>query len=164
MRVNRMTFHQSPPARGAATTGVCPDCQLIMEVCTCWGGVAVLDQHTETIPAPTAGGGYGGWEDDDNQRGYERDETDQFNRLVQQLVADGDERAAVAGRGARRTLLEMDPGHDRQPVLQMTRPLTFAPTASRAGADDACILCGRWLCGGNCFAPAPTPSLRAVAS
>ncbi|MDX2921897.1 hypothetical protein [Streptomyces sp. NE06-03C] len=100
---------------------------------------------------------------DDNRRGFERDETDTFHQLVQQLVDDGDDRAAAAGRQARRTYAEMAPGQTRQPVLNMTRPLTFVPTVSRAGADDACVLCGRWLCGGNCYAPAPTPSLRAVA-
>lgn len=119
---------------------------------------------TTTTLTPPRAGLVDDMTEDDNRRGPERDETDRFHQLVRQLVDDGDDRAAVAGRRARRTLLEMDPGHDRQPVLQMTRPLTFAPTASRAGADDACILCGRWLCGGNCFAPAPTPSLRAAAS
>ncbi|MFI2471512.1 hypothetical protein ACH475_34940 [Streptomyces globisporus] len=99
---------------------------------------------------------------DDNRRGPERDETDQFQKLVQQLVDDGDDRAAAAGRQARRTYAEMAPGQTRQPVLYMARPLTFVPTVTRAGADDACVLCGRWLCGGNCYAPAPT--LRAVAS
>ncbi|MEU0703379.1 hypothetical protein ACWFQ7_29300 [Streptomyces bacillaris] len=91
--------------------------------------------------------------------------TDQHHRLVRQLVADGDRRARRAGRQAPRTLQEMAPGLDRQPVLRMVdRPLVFTPTSSkaRAGADDACVLCGRWLCGGNCFAPAPTPSMRAV--
>ncbi|MFF3975067.1 hypothetical protein ACFYZ6_35170 [Streptomyces rubiginosohelvolus] len=90
---------------------------------------------------------------------------DRHHRLVQQLVADGDQRAATAGRQAPRTVQEMAPGLERQPVLRMVdRPLTFAPTSSKAGADDACVLCGRWLCGGNCFAPPPTPSLRVVAS
>lgn len=144
MRVNRMTFTQPPPAPGAATTGVCPDCQLIMEVCTCRGRVAVLDRHTETIPAPTAGGGYGDWEDRDNQRGPERDETDtDFRRLVRQLVDEGDDRAAAAGRQARRTLKEMAPGTTRQPVLHLlTRPLTFTPTLPAApAAGAACTRC-----------------------
>lgn len=145
MRVNRMTFHQSPPERGAATTGVCPDCQLIMEVCTCRGGVSVLDRHTETIPAPTAGSGYGGMEDDDNRRGPERDETDTdlFRQLVRQLVAGGDDRAAAAGRQARRTLKEMAPGTALQPVLYLTRPLTFTPTAPAGPvAGGQCTSCG----------------------
>ncbi|MFC8645095.1 hypothetical protein ACFUC2_30695 [[Kitasatospora] papulosa] len=71
-----------------------------------------------------------GWledrERDDDQRGYERDETDtSFRQLVERLVADGDTRAESAGRQARRTLAEMAPGYDRQPVLRMTRPLAF---------------------------------------
>ncbi|MFJ8848537.1 hypothetical protein ACIRFF_37265 [Streptomyces cyaneofuscatus] len=69
-------------------------------------------------------------EDDDNRRGYERDETDtSYHQLVGRLVADGDCRAAIAGRRSRRTLAEMDPGRTRQPVLHLTRPLTFTPTA-----------------------------------
>ncbi|MEU5560827.1 hypothetical protein AB0H47_32700 [Streptomyces globisporus] len=139
-----MTFHQPPPARGAATT--------------------VLDRHAESGPAPAAAGGYGGWEDEDNQRGYERDETDQLHQVVRRLTDYGDRRARAAGRRARRTYAEMAPGQTRQPVLQMTRPLTFRPSVSSKSADDACVLCGSWLCPGNCFAPAPTPSLTAVAS
>ncbi|MFI5808414.1 hypothetical protein [Streptomyces sp. NPDC051561] len=46
-------------------------------------------------------------EDDDNRRGPERDETDAFHQLVCRLVADGDARAAKAGRRARRTLAQM---------------------------------------------------------
>lgn len=53
-----------------------------------------------------------GWIEDeeerDNQRGFERDETDRFHRLVRHLVADGDERAALAGRRAPRLLSEME--------------------------------------------------------
>lgn len=79
--------------------------------------------------------------EDDNNRGPERDETDHcFQQLVKQLVADGDTRAAVAGRRARRTLQEMAPGYERQPVLILHRP---------AMADDACGLCHRWNCGGH---------------
>ncbi|MFD5345642.1 hypothetical protein ACFWJY_18235 [Streptomyces anulatus] len=130
--------HRTPLSQ--ALTGTCPDCKGNFETCRCTGGVAVLARCATTAPAPTAGGGYGGWEDDDNQRGYEHDETDQFNRLVQQLVDDGDERAAVAGRRARRTLQEMIPGYVRQPVLVLHRP---------AMADEACGLCHRWNCGGH---------------
>ncbi|MFJ1847071.1 hypothetical protein [Streptomyces sp. NPDC088146] len=93
-----------------------------------------------TLTCPTSGGGYGGMEDDDNARGYERDETDQYHRLVRQLVNDGDHRARSAGRQARRTLTEMAPGYTRQPVLLLTRPLTYK------AADDACPLCGYWTC------------------
>ncbi|MEU6631745.1 hypothetical protein ABZ905_26210 [Streptomyces parvus] len=134
-----MTFHQSPLARGAATTGSCPICQGTFETCRCTGGVAVLDRHPERIPASAAAGGYGGWEDKDNRRGYERDETDQLNQLVGRLVADGDHRAAAAGRRARRTLQEMNPGFIRQPVLILHRPTM----------SDACGLCHRWNCTGH---------------
>ncbi|MFD3641484.1 hypothetical protein [Streptomyces griseus] len=159
-----MTSTQTPPAPGAATTGTCPLCNGTFDTCRCRGCVAVLDRPTETIPSPTAGGGYGGMEEDDNAKGFERDETDQFHQVVRRLTDQGDRRAAVAGRRARRTLAEMAPGQSRQPVLRMVdRPLVFLPTtAARSGADDACVLCGRWLCGGNCYAPAP--SLRTVAS
>ncbi|MBK3588656.1 hypothetical protein JHN49_35205 [Streptomyces sp. MBT57] len=37
--------------------------------------------------------------------------------------------AVAAGRQARRTLAQMAPGTTQQPVLLMTRPLTFTPTA-----------------------------------
>ncbi|MFG3179978.1 hypothetical protein ACGFZC_33635 [[Kitasatospora] papulosa] len=84
-----------------------------------------------TRTRPINGGGYGGMEDDDNRRGPERDETDTdlFRQLVRQLVDDGDGLAAAAGRQARRTLAQMAPGQPRQPVLLLTRPLTFTPTA-----------------------------------
>jgi hypothetical protein len=52
-------------------------------------------QHsmTRTIPAPA--------------NGPERERTDALHQLVRHLVADGDVRAAKAGRRARRTLAEM---------------------------------------------------------
>ncbi|WP_406245358.1 hypothetical protein [Streptomyces anulatus] len=126
----------------ALAGGVCPTCELIMEACTCTGVTQLL-----TVLAPHAGvadeigrqddrGGHDG-------RGYERDETDQFHQVVRRLTDDGDRRARAAGRRTRRTFAEMAPGQARQPVLHMTRPLTFAPTASRASADDACTWCGR---------------------
>lgn len=164
MRVNRMTFNQSPPARGAATTGSCPICHGNFETCRCTGGVTVLDRQAESVPASMAAGGYGDWEDNDNQKGYERDETDQFHQVVRRLADDGDRRARAAGRHARRTYAEMAPGQTRQPVLRMTRQLTFTPSGGSKSAEDACAWCGSWLCTGSCFAPAPTPSLRAVAS
>ncbi|MFF3974893.1 hypothetical protein ACFYZ6_34265 [Streptomyces rubiginosohelvolus] len=67
----------------------------------------MLDRHAESVPAPTAAGGYGDLEKDDNQRGYERDETDQFHQVVRRLTDDGDRRARAAGRHARRTYAEM---------------------------------------------------------
>ncbi|MEU2462349.1 hypothetical protein ABZ604_32810 [Streptomyces sp. NPDC012473] len=70
---------------------------------------------------------------EDDQRGYERDETDQFHQFVDRLVADGDTRARSAGRQARRTLAEMVPGCKRQPVLLLTPRLVFTPSAPKAG-------------------------------
>ncbi|MFJ2709083.1 hypothetical protein ACIO3R_38665 [Streptomyces sp. NPDC087428] len=99
----------------------------------------------------------------DDGRGYERDETDRcFRELVDHLVADGDHRAVSAGRRARRTLEEMAPGQTLRPVLRMTRSLTFTPSAPRAGADDACVLCGFWTCRCGSSA-APAPAVKAVA-
>ncbi|MEU9496835.1 hypothetical protein AB0D56_32615 [Streptomyces sp. NPDC048209] len=102
-----------------------------------------------TTPVPRAG-----WledqERDDNHRVFERDETDNaFRQLVHRLAVDGDARARSAGRQARRTLAEMAPGYQRQPVLLLTRPLTFR------SADDACPLCGYWTCRCGGVAPAP---------
>ncbi|MCZ4125005.1 hypothetical protein [Streptomyces sp. H39-S7] len=65
-----------------------------------------MPSMTRTAPAPW-NGLYREMEDDDNQDGPERDETDAFHQLVRHLVADGDCRAAMAGRRARRTLAEM---------------------------------------------------------
>ncbi|MEV6080992.1 hypothetical protein AB0L80_38725 [Streptomyces sp. NPDC052069] len=79
---------------------------------------------------------------DDDALGPMRDETDtqQYHRLVARLVADGDHRAHTAGRHTRRTLGEMAPGYEQQPVLRLGRPLTFR------SADDACAICGYWTC------------------
>ncbi|MEU9678722.1 hypothetical protein AB0D92_35160 [Streptomyces parvus] len=74
-----------------------------------------------------------------------RDETDRFQQLVQQLVDDGDDRAAAAGRQARRTLQEMNPGYVRQPVLILHRPTM-----------GQCPLCERFNCGGHDCPPGVT--------
>ncbi|RLV64249.1 hypothetical protein STAN_7069 [Streptomyces sp. CBMAI 2042] len=146
------------PTRLSAT-GTCPRCEGNVETCRC--GVRPGLPHHRSGLALVAEGGWGGMEDDDNRRGYERDETDtSYHELVGRLAADGDRRAAIAGRRARRTFAEMAPGQTRQRVLRMTRQLTFAPRA----ADDACGLCGWWRCRCGGAAPAPTPSSRAVAS
>ncbi|MEV8455523.1 hypothetical protein AB0467_28475 [Streptomyces sp. NPDC052095] len=108
---------------------------------------------TRTAHAHTPRAGwYEDREEDDNQRGFERDETDtDFHRLVQHLVAGGDDQARKAGRRTRRTLAEMAPGYVRQPVLVLHRPVM---------ANDSCPLCHRWQCDpSNCppsFAPAST--------
>ncbi|WP_405669053.1 hypothetical protein OG379_41250 (plasmid) [Streptomyces sp. NBC_01166] len=91
--------------------------------------------------------------EDDNDRGFERDETDKaFRRLVDHMVVDGDDRARSAGRQARRTLAEMDPGYERQPVLLLTRPLTFR------SANSACPMCDRFNCPGHDCPPSATPA------
>ncbi|MFE7347557.1 hypothetical protein [Streptomyces fimicarius] len=97
---------------------------------------------------------------EDDGKGFERDETDQYHRLVRHLVNDGDHRARSAGCHARRALAEMAPEYVRQPVLVLHRP----------SMNDPCPLCTRWNCDpSNCppsFAPAPTaaaPAQTAVA-
>ncbi|WP_331763427.1 hypothetical protein [Streptomyces anulatus] len=129
--------HRTPLSQ--ALTGTCPDCQGNFETCRCTG-VATLAPRARTI------GDNIRREDDqsgDDGRGYERDETERaFQRLVQQLVVDGDDRAAAAGRRARRTLKDMN-GQSLPPVLQMlTRPLTFTPTPAGPAAGAACTRCG----------------------
>ncbi|WP_331734473.1 MULTISPECIES: hypothetical protein [unclassified Streptomyces] len=113
---------------------------------------------TGTALAPRAGEAEEIGREDDrsghNGSGYERDETDtSFHQIVRHLVTDGDDRAQTAGRCARRTLAEMAPGYERQPVLLLTRPLPMR------AANDACPICTRWNCDGtNCppsIAPAP---------
>lgn len=104
-------------------------------------------QHrmTRTIPTPSSGI-YDDMTEDDNKRGPERDETDRaFRELVKQLVDDGDDRAAVAGRRVRRTLQEMAPGHVCQPVLILHRPVM-----------GQCPLCERFNCTGHDCPPSVT--------
>ncbi|MDX3433890.1 hypothetical protein PV664_33955 [Streptomyces sp. ME01-18a] len=111
-----------------------------------------MTSFASSLAAPRAGLA-DDMERDDNRRGFERDETDTaFHRLVDHLVVDGDDRARSAGRRTRRTLAEMDPGYQRQPVLLLTRPLTFR------SANDACPLCGFWKCRCGGVAPAPAES------
>lgn len=109
---------------------------------------------------PTTCGREIGREDDrsgHNGSGYERDETDtSFHRIVRHLVVDGDGRARTAGRRARRTLAEMAPEYERQPVLLLTRPLPM-----RAG-DDACPICTRWNCDGTNCPPSIAPAARGL--
>ncbi|CAL9668798.1 hypothetical protein [Streptomyces sp. enrichment culture] len=71
--------------------------------------------------------------------------------LLAQMVRQADARIP-AGRRARRTLQEMMPGYERQPVLTLYRPVM---------ADNACPLCGSWSCNpSNCppASAAPTPA------
>ncbi len=70
----------------------------------------------------------------------------QLGALLARIAAEADARVPD-GRRARRTLQEMAPGYERQPILTMTqhRP---------AMADDACGLCGRWNCDPTTCPPA----------
>ncbi|MFD8902661.1 hypothetical protein [Streptomyces ardesiacus] len=60
----------------------------------------------------------------------------QLGDLLARMVREADSRIPTARR-ARRTLQEMMPGYERQPVLTLHRPVM---------ADDACPLCGSWNC------------------
>ncbi|MEU9703010.1 hypothetical protein [Streptomyces sp. NPDC047981] len=58
-------------------------------------------------------------------------------------------RTARAVRPARRTLAEMKPSYEQQPVLLLAPHVSY---------NERCLFCDSWLCPGNCqqFAPAPT--------
>ncbi|WP_424864014.1 hypothetical protein [Streptomyces sp. MMS24-I29] len=132
-----MTTLPRAAAVSVGAAGNCPICKGTFESCRCRGGL-----HPSTPAAPRAGViGDGIRREDDasghDGRGYERDETDtNFRQLVRRLAADGDRRAVRAGRRARRTLAEMDPGHTRQPILRMTT------TDIVYKASRACTSCG----------------------
>ncbi|SCE43057.1 hypothetical protein GA0115261_1053310 [Streptomyces sp. OspMP-M43] len=125
------------PTRAGST---CPICEGNFETCRCTG-VAPLG-------SPRAGVADDIRREDDRSghdgRGYERDETDRFHRLVRQLTTEGDGLAVAAGRQARRPLAQMAPSTTRQPVLHLlTRPLTFTPTAPAGPvAGGSCGSCG----------------------
>ncbi|MFI1568352.1 hypothetical protein ACH4ZX_35940 [Streptomyces sp. NPDC020490] len=74
--------------------------------------------------------------------------------LLARMVRESDARIP-AERRARRTLQEMLPGYDRQPVLVLHRPVM---------ADDACPLCGRWNCDPSTCPPASAAPAPATAS
>ncbi|MCO8303591.1 hypothetical protein [Streptomyces sp. RKCA744] len=73
----------------------------------------------------------------------------QLGDLLARMVREADTRIPD-GRRARRTLQEMMPGYERQPVLTLHRP------AMADMADDACPLCGRWACTGSDCPPSST--------
>jgi hypothetical protein len=73
----------------------------------------------------------------------------QLGDLLARMVRESDARI-LEERRVRRTLQEMAPGYECQPVLTLHRPVM---------ADDACPLCGRWSCNGSDCPPsslAPT--------
>ncbi|WUH72172.1 hypothetical protein OHB13_38265 (plasmid) [Streptomyces sp. NBC_00440] len=129
-------------AGALSATGTCPVCHGTFETCRCKSRLVGRAGIADDIRR------------EDDSRGYERDEADQFHQLVDRLVVTGDDRARAAGRRARRTLAEMAPGYTRQPILRLTRPLPMA------GANDACPLCHRW----NCDRTNCPPSRSAAAS
>jgi hypothetical protein len=59
-------------------------------------------------------------------------------------------------RPARRTLKQMLPGYERQPILRLAPHVAY---------DAPCLFCDSWTCPGNCqqFAPASATEM-AVAS
>ncbi|MET9986186.1 hypothetical protein [Streptomyces rochei] len=60
----------------------------------------------------------------------------QLGDLLARMAREADSRIPAEHR-TRRTLQEMAPGYERQPVLTLYRPVM---------ADDACPLCGSWNC------------------
>ncbi|MDT0614459.1 hypothetical protein [Streptomyces lancefieldiae] len=76
----------------------------------------------------------------------------QLGDLLERMAREADSRIP-SERRARRTLQEMMPGYERQPVLTLHRPVM---------AGDRCPLCDRWQCDpSNCppgAAPAPAPA------
>lgn len=175
MRFTIMT-RPVPAVTTSLSENRCPRCSGDFESCRC--GIRPFTALADRTVRATSPAEIQREEDangSDDGLGYERDETDNrlrpvasslgtplpqrepgktltpdddFHQLVRHMVADGDQRAVLAGRRTRRTLAQMSPGYTRQPILRLTRPLTFR------GAD-ACVLCGRWNCKGDCYAPAP---------
>ncbi|MFD5914880.1 hypothetical protein [Streptomyces tuirus] len=78
----------------------------------------------------------------------------QLGMLLARMVREADARVPK-GRRVRRTLQEMAPGYERQPVLTLHRPVM---------ADDACPLCGRWSCTGTDCPPGAAPAPAASVS
>ncbi|MER5362452.1 hypothetical protein [Streptomyces sp. NPDC002785] len=126
-----------PALPDTQATGNCPSCGGTFESCRCTG----IAQTRTTVLAPRAGT-IDDIRREDDAKGYERDETDRFNQLVRSLVIDGDRRAELGGRRARRTLAEMTPGYTRQPVLLLTRPLPVTPSGN---GNQQCDQCGGWF-------------------
>ncbi|WP_309031307.1 hypothetical protein [Streptomyces alfalfae] len=74
-----------------------------------------------------------------------------LGELVDRVAREADSRIPRERR-ARRTLQEMLPGYERQPVLILHRPM----------ADDACPLCGRWQCDPATCPPAASAPVPAT--
>lgn len=76
----------------------------------------------------------------------------QLGDLLARMVREADTRITAASR-ARRTLQEMAPGYERQPVLVLHRPVM---------ANEPCFLCGRWACDPSNCPPSVAPSVAPV--
>ncbi|MEU0373410.1 hypothetical protein ABZ070_24695 [Streptomyces sp. NPDC006283] len=70
-----------------------------------------------------------------------------LGQLLARMAVEADARVPDESR-ARRMLQEMAPGYERQPVLVLHRP----------EMNDACAICGLWLCRGKCWQAAPAPA------
>ncbi|MEW1724302.1 hypothetical protein [Streptomyces sp. NPDC093109] len=148
----------------------CPTCKGSFESCRCG-----IPPRLASVPTVRAGL-YEDMTEDDDRRGPERDETDtysrtaamvapgqpplprrepgkpyspaEFSQLLRHLVADGDRRAARAGRRAARTLhdmrLRMADTPPPPPPLPVRKPADTIPPLVRrdavAGADDAFLV------------------------
>ncbi|GGU66414.1 hypothetical protein [Streptomyces daghestanicus] len=75
-----------------------------------------------------------------------------LGELLARLVDEADARIP-ADRRTRRTLQEMMPGYERQPVLVLHRPVMAAEPDE---PDEPCFLCGRWGCDPSTCPPAST--------
>ncbi|MGW6870636.1 hypothetical protein [Streptomyces sp. NPDC054901] len=95
---------------------------------------------------------------EEEDRGYERDETDSLHQVGTLLLtmAERDDARIPDGRRARRTLAEMVPGYIRPPLLSFNVPVR--------DANDACGLCGFWTCrcGQNAAVRAPSNVMGTV--
>ncbi|MEU0852522.1 hypothetical protein ABZ387_31840 [Streptomyces flaveolus] len=78
----------------------------------------------------------------------------QLGDLLARMVHEADSRVPTERR-ARRTLQEMLPGYERQPVLTLHRPVM---------ADEPCFLCGRWTCDPSTCPPSSAAPAPATAS
>ncbi|QNP67963.1 hypothetical protein [Streptomyces genisteinicus] len=109
----------------------------------------VLPQPTTVAPGAAAGPEYacdscGRWHSGPCPAAAQR----ALGELLARIASENDASIPADRRRARRTLQEMLPGYERQPVLILHRPRM---------ADDACPMCGYWRC--RCDeASAPVPA------
>lgn len=98
-----------------------------------------LLSHSITVaPSMAAGTEYacgtcGGWHSGPCPDAAQR----ALGELIVRMADEADAQIPADRPRARRTLQQMMPGFERQPVLVLHRPRM---------ADDACVLCGYWTC------------------